>query len=237
MKTILHKADTRGSANHGWLKTNYTFSFSDYYNPDRIHFGKLRVLNDDTIAPAMGFGLHPHDNMEIITIPLSGAVKHTDNTGGDEIIAHGQVQVMTAGTGIWHSEFNASQSEELRLLQIWIFPETKGLKPGYKTKTYDFETLNNELKLVASPVNYPDDTLKINQQAYVSFGKLEEGQKLNYNLYRPENGIYLFVIEGSLAVNEQILERRDGLGMEQINNIVLGSLDKTEFVVFEVPMQ
>lgn len=236
MKTTLHKANSRGSANHGWLKTNFTFSFADYYNPDRIHFGKLRVLNDDTIAPGTGFGLHPHENMEIITIPLFGAVKHTDNTGGNDIISRGQVQVMTAGSGIWHSEFNASEKEELRLLQIWIFPEKNGLKPAYETKTYDFESLQNELKLVAGAADFAGDHLKINQQAFVSFGKLDKGKSLQYTLYKPGNGAYIFVIEGNLAVHEQILERRDGIGIEQAENVQLGSLEPTEFVIFEIPM-
>jgi len=237
MKTTLHKSNTRGSADHGWLKTNFTFSFADYYNPERIHFGKLRVLNDDTIAPGKGFGLHPHDNMEIITIPLAGAVKHTDNTGGNEIISRGQVQVMSAGTGIWHSEFNASDSEELSLLQIWIFPDQNGLKPRYETQTYDFKQLSNELKLVAGSSKLEGSHLKINQQAYVSFGKMDHGQQLTYSFYIPGNGAYIFLIEGHLSIDNNTLERRDGIGIEDTNQLNFESLEKSEFVIFEIPMK
>jgi len=236
MKTTLHKSNTRGSADHGWLITNFTFSFADYYNPERIHFGKLRVLNDDTIAPGKGFGLHPHDNMEIITIPLAGAVKHTDNTGGNEIISRGQVQVMSAGTGIWHSEFNASNSEELSLLQIWIFPDQKGLKPSYETQTFDFKQLSNELKLVAGSVKLEGPHLKINQQAYVSFGKMDKGKEFTYSFYKPGNGAYIFLIEGQLSINNITLERRDGLGIEGTTEFNLHSSEKSEYVIFEIPM-
>jgi redox-sensitive bicupin YhaK (pirin superfamily) len=236
MKITLHKAATRGSANHGWLKTNFTFSFADYYNPERIHFGKLRVLNDDTIAAGTGFDLHPHNNMEIITIPLFGAIKHTDNTGGSKIIAKGQVQVMTAGTGIWHSEFNASDKEELRLLQIWIFPEKQNLNPRYETKTYDFKSLNNELKLVAGAADFPGEHLKINQQAFVSFGKLKKGKTIPYSFFKPENGAYIFIVNGKIGINEHMLDCCDGLGIEYVDKIQMEGLDDSEFVIFEIPM-
>ncbi|HAN00438.1 MAG TPA: hypothetical protein DCQ26_17735 [Marinilabiliales bacterium] len=237
MKTTVHKAETRGSSDHGWLKTNFTFSFADYYNPERIHFGKLRVINDDTIAPGMGFGLHPHDNMEIITIPLSGAVKHTDNTDGFGIIKHGEVQVMSAGTGIWHSEFNASETEELKLLQIWIFPDKIGVKPGYKTQSFGFDALQNEWLLVAGPVEMEGSHLKINQQAFVSFGKIEKGKQLTYKNYLPANGVYLFVVEGNLAVEGSLLERRDGIGIEGEPTLQIGSMEDSQFVIFEIPMK
>lgn len=237
MKTILHKANTRGGADYGWLKTKYTFSFSDYYNPERIHFGTLRVLNDDCIAPGTGFGLHPHENMEIITIPLSGAIKHTDNSGGFGIIKHGEVQVMTAGTGIWHSEFNASETEELKLLQIWIFPDRNGHKPGYKTQTFSFDQIKNGWLLVAGAPDLEGEHLKINQNAFVSFGKIDRGQQLTYTNYVDANGVYIFVVSGQLAVTGLILEARDGLGIEGASTLEIGSLEDSQFVIFEIPMR
>ncbi|MBI9068590.1 MAG: pirin family protein [Salinivirgaceae bacterium] len=236
MKTTLHKANTRGHANHGWLDSYFTFSFSEYYHPERIHFGKLRVINDDTIAPSMGFGLHPHENMEIISIPLEGALKHTDNTGNEEIIKKDEIQVMTAGTGIWHSEYNASDKEDAKLLQIWIFPEKNGLKPYYETKAFDFDNIKNSVLLLAGHPSIPGEHLKINQQAFISYGKLDSGQKLSYTFYNKNNGIYIFVIFGSVDIQGTIIGKRDGLGIENVNQIAFESKEDSKFVLFEVPM-
>jgi len=236
MKKTMHRANTRGHAEIGWLNTWYTFSFSEYYNPERIHFGKLRVLNDDTIAPSMGFGMHPHDNMEVITIPLSGSIKHADNTGSEGVIRPGEVQVMTAGTGIWHSEFNPSDTDESKLLQIWIFPEKTGLKPYYETRSFDFDKLTNNLLLVAGP-NGNGQSLKINQQAYIHYGKLDSGKAIDYAIQQAGNGMYLFVIEGMLTLANEELNRRDGLGLEQIESVTITASESSTFVVFEVPMK
>jgi len=234
--TTLHRADTRGHAVHGWLDSHHSFSFAGYYNPERIHFGALRVLNDDIVQGGMGFGTHPHDNMEIISIPLSGALQHKDTTGRNEIIKTGDVQIMSAGTGIAHSEYNASQTESVNFLQIWIFPKNRNIQPRYEQKTFDVQNRGNKLQLVVSP-NGESGALAINQDAWLSLIRLEEGNTASYKLHQNGNGIYAFVIEGELKVNDDDLKKRDGLGIADANEIFIQSTANSELLLIEVPME
>ena len=211
MKTIIHKADTRGLANYGWLETRYTFSFANYYNPERVHFGTLRVLNDDCIAGGQGFGKHPHDNMEIITIIREGELEHQDSMGHTIALKKDEVQVMTAGTGIFHSEYNRLPDTQLKLFQIWVFPSKKDLKPRYDQKVFDPAERKNKWQEIVSP--HPNGALLINQNAWFSLISLEEGKSANYNLKSEGNGIYLFVIEGKINFNDETFEKRDGIGI------------------------
>jgi redox-sensitive bicupin YhaK (pirin superfamily) len=237
MKTILHKGSTRGHADHGWLNSYHTFSFANYYDPDRIHFGALRVLNDDTVAGGGGFGTHPHDNMEIISIPLSGDLEHKDSTGTHGVIRHGEVQVMSAGTGVRHSEFNKNHDIPVKFLQIWIFPKQKGVKPRYQQAAFDFQKEKNKLQQVVSP-DESDDGLWIHQDAWFNIGIFDQGQSLEYALHRPGHGVYVFVIDGSFTVNGVALENRDGLGIWDVEKLTLESLSNdAEILLVEVPMK
>jgi len=236
MKTIIHKAATRGHANHGWLNSWHTFSFANYYDPNRIHFGALRVLNDDTVAPGMGFGKHPHDNMEIISIPLEGDLEHQDNTGTNQIIKKGDVQVMSAGSGIAHSEKNRNNDKEVKFLQIWVFPNQKNVAPRYEQKTFNEEDKLNKLATVVSPVGSNDNAVHIHQDAWFSLGKLKKGTSLSYDIHKKGNGIYAFVLDGNIHVNEIDLNRRDGLGITDADNIRIEAADDAEILLMEVPM-
>lgn len=198
MKTVIDKANTRGYFNHGWLKTYHTFSFADYYNPRRIHFGALRVLNDDTVAPGEGFGMHPHKNMEVVSIPLQGYLRHGDSVQNESTIAPGEIQVMSTGTGIYHSEYNASKTEDAKFLQIWIIPNVEGTKPEYHN--YDIRPLlkRNELATFISPSgNTPAHLL---QDAWFSMGTLDAGQSVTYRMHKPRTGVYIFIIEGEINI-------------------------------------
>ncbi|MBK5271822.1 MAG: pirin family protein, partial [Bacteroidia bacterium] len=208
MKSILHKAETRGHADHGWLNAWHSFSFAGYHDPSRVHFGVLRVLNDDTIAGGMGFGTHPHDNMEIITIPLSGQLEHRDSMGNTGVISKGEVQVMSAGTGIQHSEKNKNHNEPLKLLQIWVFPDQRNVEPRYDQKTFDLTTSKNNLLTIVSPMGEKEG-LNIHQHAWFSLGKLDKDFTITYELKDKQNGVYVFVIEGSVKINGESLNRRD----------------------------
>jgi hypothetical protein len=232
---LIHKADSRGAADHGWLKARHSFSFASYYNRERLHFGALRVLNDDEIAGQRGFGTHPHQNMEIITIPLEGALAHKDSLGNGETVYKGDVQIMSAGTGVQHSEMNP-QADWTKLLQIWILPDQQNIAPRYDQKTFGAEGRKNKLQLVVSPKH--KDAMWINQDAYISLGHFEKGLEKTYDLYSPtRNGVYLFVISGSLQVGEQVLERRDAIGLWDWPAVRLKALAAdTEFVLLEVPM-
>jgi len=233
--TVFHKADSRGHANHGWLDSHHSFSFGHYYDPERIHFGALRVLNDDVVKGGMGFGKHPHDNMEIISIPLRGALQHNDDTGRNEIIKTGDVQIMSAGTGIFHSEFNASKTDDVNFLQLWVFPKKKGIDPRYEQKSFDVKDRENQLQLVVSP-DKDSNALWINQDSWISLGDVEKGKELNYKTHKKENGVYVFVLEGSLVVNDQKLEKRDGLGIWDTDEIILKAESDSEVLMMEVPM-
>jgi len=237
MKTILHKAETRGHANHGWLDSWHSFSFGSYYDPSRIHFGALRVLNDDTVAPGMGFGKHPHDNMEIISIALEGELEHADNMGNQQVIRKGDVQVMSAGTGIIHSEKNKNNDQFVKFLQIWVFPNKRNVQPRYDQKTFNEEDKQNKLTTVLSPVGANDGGVQIHQEAWFSLGKLDQGVELSYNLKKKNNGVYVFAIEGDVTINEILMNRRDGLGITEVDQLRIVAGSEAEILLMEVPMQ
>lgn len=234
MKTILHKANTRGHANHGWLNSYHTFSFAGYYNPERIHFGALRVLNDDTVAGGMGFGKHPHDNMEIVSIPLSGDLEHNDTTGRHEIIKQGDVQIMSAGSGIAHSEKNANHDKEVKFLQIWVLPKERNIAPRYEQKSFPRAERKNTLQTVVAPDNA--EAVWINQNAWFTLGNFEAAQTTSYTLHNAKSGVYVFVIKGSVTVNGVALEERDGLGITESDLLNITADTDTEFLLMEIPM-
>ncbi len=235
MKTTLHKADTRGHANHGWLNSYHTFSFAGYHNPLRVQFGALRVLNDDVVQGGMGFGQHPHDNMEIVSIPLSGALEHGDNTGGHGIIRSGEVQIMSAGSGISHSEKNASKTEAVNFLQIWVFPKERNIKPRYEQKLFARENRVNQFQTVISPQKN-SESLWINQDAWFSLGDLSKDTTTEYKLNKEGNGVYVFVLEGDVTVSGQPLNRRDGFGIWDTDKISIHADSGAEVLLIEVPM-
>ena len=231
---ILHKANTRGEANHGWLHSFHTFSFAGYRNDERNNFGNLRVLNDDTVAAGMGFGAHPHDNMEIISIPLSGDLAHKDSIGSQEIIKQGDIQVMSAGTGITHSEYNSSTENEVKFLQIWVFPNKFEVEPRYDQMT--FPDVRNELVQIISP-NQDDAGLWIHQDAWFHLGKVDAGFETNYEIKNPENGLYIFIIEGDVLIDGNELNRRDAIGITEAKSIEIKANSNAEILLMEVPMQ
>lgn len=235
MKTVLHKATTRGHANHGWLNSYHSFSFAGYYDANRIHFGALRVLNDDTIAPGMGFGTHPHDNMEIISIPLSGDLKHKDSMGNEAIIKQGDIQVMSAGTGISHSEMNANRDKEVKFLQIWVFPNQKNVQPRYDQLTMDESKMKNNFLQVLSP-SKDDEGVWIHQDAWFSIGVLNKDATVNYQLKNKNNGVYAFLIEGSVSINGEAIEKRDGLAITETGELNVTATENSRLLLMEVPM-
>ncbi len=235
----LHKSETRGHANHGWLNARHSFSFANYYNPERMHFGVVRVLNDDIIAPAMGFGTHPHDNMEIITIPLRGSLRHKDSMGNEAVIQQNEVQIMSAGTGIQHSEFNASRDKDINLLQIWLFPKLRNIKPRYDQRTFRPEDRVNQLQTVVAPIGSEEekaDAIGINQEAWFSLGTLTEGIEKTYSVKKTGNGVYAFVIEGNVTINGQPLSKRDALGISDIEMLTIKAETDAEILLMDVPM-
>lgn len=235
MKSVLHKADTRGHANHGWLDTHHTFSFAGYYNPERVHFGVLRVLNDDRVAPGRGFGTHPHDNMEIISIPLEGDLEHKDSMGNTAVIREGDVQVMSAGTGVYHSEKNKNQDKEVKFLQIWVFPNKKDVEPRYDQITLNNKHLKNQLFQVLSP-NPDDEGVWIHQDAWFHMGNLEEGHQVTYDIKQKGNGVYAFVLEGDVTINGQSLHKRDGYGVWDTERIEITADSDARILLMDVPM-
>ena len=236
MKTVLHKSETRGHANHGWLDSHHTFSFANYYNPERMHFGALRVLNDDRVAAGEGFGTHPHDNMEIVSIPLFGDLEHKDSMGNHGVISTGEIQVMSAGTGIFHSEFNKNKDKETRFLQIWVIPNKRNVTPRYDQISIAELSKPDELSQILSP-NPNDQGVWIHQQAWFHIGKLSTGWKGNYSLKNKTNGVYFFVIEGDVTVAGQTLKRRDGLGVSETDEIEITVSSDARLLVMEVPME
>jgi len=234
--TILHKAETRGHANHGWLDSHHTFSFANYYNPERMHFGVLRVLNDDRVDPGMGFGTHPHDNMEIISIPLEGDLQHKDSMGNVAVIKHGDIQVMSAGTGIQHSEYNLNSNKLTKFLQIWVFPNKKNVTPRYDQITLDAKDRHNKLQQIISP-NANDAGVWIHQDAWFHLGQFDKEIKSAYQFKKEGNGVYAFVIKGNFKINDQEINERDGFGVWNTNKIDITSLkDNSEILLMEVPM-
>jgi redox-sensitive bicupin YhaK (pirin superfamily) len=234
MNSVIHKSEDRGIADHGWLQARHSFSFGGWYNPEKTHFGVLRVLNDDTIAPSAGFPTHPHDNMEIITIPLSGGVKHKDNTGSEGVINTGEVQIMSAGTGILHSEFNASTNEELRLFQIWIIPNERNVSPRYDQTTYELET--NTFVPLVGPKENNETQLWVHQNAWIHIAEIDAGNELNYEKKEEKNGIYIMNIEGSFTLNGETLENRDAIGISEFDKIPIIANEKSKVLLLEVPM-
>lgn len=238
MKTRLFPKSERGTADYGWLQANFSFSFGSYYNPEMVQFGMLRVLNDDTISGGMGFGTHPHDNMEIITIPLEGGLTHQDSMGNKETVTFGEVQVMSAGTGIQHSEMNASQIERAKTLQIWIFPEKENVNPRYAQKGFDLEKNINSFITVVSPHDKNDgNALWIYQQAYLNLGIFTAGQTIDYKVNIPGNGAYLFLIEGQLEIEGQIINERDAFGIIDFDNFKINTKADSKILIIEVPMR
>jgi len=235
MKKVLHKAATRGHANHGWLNSYHSFSFAGYYNPERIHFGALRVLNDDSVAAGMGFGTHPHDNMEIISIPLSGDLRHKDSMGNETVIKQGDIQVMSAGTGISHSEMNANKDKDVKFLQIWVFPNKKNVQPRYGQITLDESKMKNNLLQVLSP-NADDEGVWIHQDAWFSLGNLEKGFTAEYKLKGADSGVYAFVLEGDVTINGESLNKRDGLGISETDTLHITADADARLLLMEVPM-
>lgn len=233
--TILHKAETRGDANHGWLQSKHTFSFANYYNPERMHFGVLRVLNDDTVSGGMGFGTHPHDNMEIISIPLEGDLEHKDSMGNVAVIRNGDIQVMSAGTGIQHSEYNKSKDNTVKFLQIWVFPNKKNVTPRYDQITLQAEDRHNKLQQILSP-NADDAGVWIHQNAWFHLGKFDKGVSTEYKLKLKGNGVYIFNLNGDLEANGQLLNNRDGFGIWDTDKMKLTAITNSEFLIMEVPM-
>ena len=232
-KKILHQAQTRGFADHNWLKSYHTFSFASYYNPERMNFGVLRVLNDDIIAPTMGFDMHPHNNMEIISIPLEGELEHKDSMGNVAIIKAGEIQVMSAGTGIYHSEYNKSSEKEGKFLQIWVFPNKKNVTPRYDQ--YILKNEKNVLQQILSP-NKDEEGVWIHQNAWFYLGNFDADKIVEYQLKNTENGVYAFVINGNITIEDVELQTRDALGIWNTNSLILKTLKDTTILLMEVPM-
>lgn len=233
--TILHKADTRGHADHGWLNSYHSFSFGSYYNPERIHFGALRVLNDDTVSEARGFGKHPHDNMEIISIPLQGDLQHEDSMGNVAVIKNGDIQAMSAGTGIFHSEYNKSKDEPVKFLQIWIFPNKKNVEPRYSQVSLNINDRHNKLQQVLSP-NENEAGVWIHQDAWFHLGKLDKDFSTEYNFKKKGNGIYAFILSGDVSIDGTQLNARDGFGVWDTDKISINADTDAEILLMEVPM-
>ncbi len=235
MKTTLYKSGSRGHADHGWLDSYHTFSFAEYHNPERVRFGLLRVVNDDLVAPGKGFGTHPHDNMEIVSIPIKGALAHKDSTGNEKVINTGDVQIMSAGSGLYHSEYNASKSDPVSFLQIWVFPKERDITPRYEQKSFDKAERQNKLQTVVSPAKN-DGALWINQDAWFSLASLEKGKSLTYSLNNKANGVFIFLLEGNAETAGEMLEKRDAIGVTGTDKIEITANENSEILVIEVPM-
>lgn len=235
MKTIIHRAATRGHANHGWLNSHHTFSFANYHNPERMNFGVLRVLNDDTVSAGMGFGNHPHDNMEIISIPLEGDLEHKDSMGNVTVIKEGDVQVMSAGTGVTHSEYNKNKDKEVKFLQIWVFPNKKNVTPRYDQISLRDIAKENAFYQVLSP-NKEDEGVWIQQDAWFHIGKFTKGYSDAYTIKKEGNGVYAFILEGEVTVNGETLSKRDGIGIWETDSFEVNATEDARVLLMEVPM-
>lgn len=236
MKSILYPANTRGTADYGWLKATYSFSFANYYDPSRIHFGALRVLNDDYIEGGMGFGRHPHDNMEIVTIPLEGAVAHEDSTGTSGVVGVGEVQVMSAGTGIFHSEKNASSKDPLKLFQIWVMPKVKDIEPRYDQRKFDVSEYKNQWKTLVSPLGTDIDSLQVNADTYFNMTRSEAGMSLSYEFHQENQGAYIMVVDGEIEVDGKVLSRRDAIGITETKDLSIKFNKESQVLLIEIPM-
>ncbi|MBC6993820.1 pirin family protein [Neolewinella lacunae] len=235
MQTIFHPASSRGFADHGWLQSAHTFSFANYYDPERIHFGALRVLNDDKVAAGRGFGKHPHDNMEIISIPLAGDLRHEDSLGNTTIIRQGDVQAMSAGTGVAHSEMNANTDQAVEFLQIWVFPRERDVTPSYSQITLDATRLENRLEQIVSP-DAAGPGVTVQQDAWFHLGKLAAGTEHSYQVKKPGNGVYAFLLSGEASVAGQTMGKRDGLGVWETDQMTIEVNADAELLLMEVPM-
>ena len=233
---VLHKSETRGLADYGWLKSRHTFSFAEYFNPERVHFGALRVLNDDIVEPGAGFPTHPHDNMEIVSIPLRGALEHKDSMGNTGVIRSGEIQRMSAGTGITHSEYNHSGSEEVNFLQIWVLPEKRSIQPSYEQKEFPADGRSNRFQFIVSP-DRREGSLWINQNAFFSMADLSGGMELHYNLQNQNNGVYFFILEGEAEIGGTALSRRDAAGFAGMDQIAIQSGQGASILCIETIMQ
>lgn len=236
MKSVLHKANTRGHANHGWLDSHHTFSFANYYNPERMNFGVLRVLNDDIVAGGRGFGTHPHDNMEIISIPLEGDLEHQDNMGNKTVIKQGDIQMMSAGTGVQHSEYNKNKDTEVRFLQIWMFPNKMNVTPRYDQITLEPGQSKNKLQQILSP-STDDEGVWVHQNAWFHIGDFESGCEETYSVKAHGNGVYAFVIEGEVEIEGQPLGKRDGFGVWDTESLQIKASKDAKVLLMDVPMQ
>ncbi|HMU08598.1 MAG TPA: pirin family protein [Ferruginibacter sp.] len=235
MKTTVYKATDRGSADYGWLKPNYYFSFAQYHDPSKVHFGLLRVLNDDFVDGGGGFPTHPHDNMEIVTIPFTGALQHKDSTGGNGVIKAGDIQIMSAGSGVRHSEFNASATEPVTLFQVWVFPKVRNIKPRYDQRTFDISDRANKWQVVVSPQE-ADNALWINQDARFSLTNLDAGKEISYSTAFKGNGVFLVTINGSVEVNGEVLNKRDAIGISEADEFSIKATANAELLAIEIPM-
>lgn len=235
MNKVIHRAETRGKSDLGWLHSNHTFSFSSYYDPERMGFGKLRVLNDDVVEPGGGFATHAHDNMEIVSIPLHGSLKHKDSMGNTHVIEHGEVQIMSAGTGLTHSEYNGSDNDIVNFLQIWIQPDKLDIQPRYGQMAFDPDTYHNTFRTVVSP-KQSEDSIWINQDAYFSLGNLDAGQSVAYDVHTIGNGIYVFVLEGQVSLDGETLSKRDAIGLSGKETLRFEAGSDCRLLVIEVPM-
>jgi quercetin 2,3-dioxygenase len=236
LHSILHKSETRGDANHGWLHSRHTFSFADYYDPERVNFGMLRVLNDDIVAAGKGFGTHPHDNMEIISIPLEGDLEHKDSMGNVSVIKHGDIQVMSAGSGIRHSEYNKNKDKQVKFLQIWVFPNRKNVMPRYDQITLNIADRRNKFQQILSP--NPDDAgVWIYQNAWFHLGQFDKGFRADYFIKAKGNGVYTFILSGEVTINNQEVKSRDGFGIWDIDKLSFEANTDAEFLLMEIPMK
>ncbi len=235
MNIVIHPAHTRGHAHYGWLDTWHTFSFAHYYNPERMNFGALRVLNDDTVQGGKGFDRHPHENMEIVSIPLAGALEHQDSMGNRAVIREGDVQIMSAGTGVVHAEYNGNAHQPVSFLQIWVFPKQQNITPRYDQRTFRKEDRHNRWQQIVSPAQN-DEGVWINQDAWFYRARLDEGSQLDYSLHLSGNGVYLFLIEGSVTVNGTVLNKRDGAGISGTKKIGFAANKPAELLLMEVPL-
>lgn len=236
MNTVIHKAETRGHANHGWLNSHHTFSFANYYHPERMNFGVLRVLNDDVVSQSQGFGMHPHRDMEIISIPLEGDLKHKDNMGNETIIKEGDIQVMSAGTGVMHSEYNNNPDKPVKFLQIWVIPNKQNVPPRYDQISLADIAKENQLYQVLSP-NKEDEGVWIHQDAWFYIGKFEKGKADDYLIKKAGNGVYAFILEGEVEINGEKLSKRDGMGIWNTDHLTVTATEDARVLLMEVPLE
>lgn len=235
MKVNIHKSESRGNTKLAWLNSKHTFSFSSFFDLERMGFGKLRVLNDDIVEPSMGFGLHPHENMEIISIPISGSLRHTDNIGNEFVILPGEVQIMSAGSGIKHSEYNHSESESVNFLQIWVLPKIIDIKPKYEQRKFDIKDALNRFQLIVSP-NGEENSVSINQNVYFYQTVIDENFTMEFKPKNKGNGLYVFVIEGVVNIENNKLNSRDGIEISDFNSLIFNGLTKTHLLLIETPV-